>query len=278
MFSEFTSKIDIDGEGHESVQACSHCGQRLSKISSTSLQLRSIFLIVYGMIITVAITAIASIYYSGPNRTFLISSPKPDAHTEPSLYFFFLESVTDKNLAPFIHGLRYGIETTPSDYWDNDLYMGKPSDESEQAWNYLIHPNRGQHGIRLLREEATRLNISQSIRLTNNNLAVVLQVHHNLHCLRRLRQMFYEDHYYPNWSEEDQQRIRAHNLHCMESLRTSTICRPDLAPLPFYWSGNDWHQMNVNPQVERECVDWNFFQDSVKSRSYDTSELVRDRV
>jgi hypothetical protein len=29
--------------------------------------------------------------------------------------------------------------------------------------------------------------------------------------LRRLRQIFYEDHYYPNWDEEDRQRIPAHN-------------------------------------------------------------------
>ncbi|PQE03890.1 Tat pathway signal sequence protein [Rutstroemia sp. NJR-2017a BBW] len=73
--------------------------------------------------------------------------------------------------------------------------------------------------------------------------------------------MFYEDHYYPDQSEEDRQRVRAHNIHCLESLRTSTICRPDLAPLPFYWSGNDWHQMNVSPQVKREYVDWDIFQE-----------------
>ncbi|PQE13620.1 hypothetical protein CJF31_00005046 [Rutstroemia sp. NJR-2017a BVV2] len=209
--------------------------------------------------------------------------------------------------SPFDHGLRYGIETTPGDYWQNRLYMGEPSDELEQAWNYLIHPtlsfpaHRGQHGIRLFPEEATWLNISQSIRLTDNSLASIIifiawQVHISpltgphtnltIPLQRRLRQIFYGDHYYPNWSEEDRQRIRGHNtsakrtekVHCLESLRTSTICRPDLAPLPFYWSGNDWHQMSVSAQVKRECVDWDFFQDHVIPRSYDTSELVRDRV
>ncbi|KAA8576536.1 hypothetical protein EYC84_006644 [Monilinia fructicola] len=60
--------------------------------------------------------------------------------------------------------------------------MGEPCDESERAWNKLIHPNRG-HGVRLYREEAARLDINKSILLPDNNFAVILTVHHNLHCL-----------------------------------------------------------------------------------------------
>ena len=42
-----------------------------------------------------------------------------------------------------------------------------------------------QHGIRLYRDEASRLNINESILLADNNFAVILGVHHNLHCLVR---------------------------------------------------------------------------------------------
>ena len=42
-----------------------------------------------------------------------------------------------------------------------------------------------QHGIRLYRDEASRLNINESILLPDNNFAVILSVHHNLHCLVR---------------------------------------------------------------------------------------------
>ena len=42
-----------------------------------------------------------------------------------------------------------------------------------------------RHGIRLYRDEASRLNINESIHLTDNNFAVLLSVHHNLHCLVR---------------------------------------------------------------------------------------------
>ena len=42
--------------------------------------------------------------------------------------------------------------------------------------------NRG-HGIRLYRDEAARLAINDSIRLPDDSFAVILSVHHNLHCL-----------------------------------------------------------------------------------------------
>lgn len=59
---------------------------------------------------------------------------------------------------PFWFGLHYG-------YW-------------------ISLANRG-HGVRLYREEAARLDINKSITLHDNNFAVILTVHHNLHCLVR---------------------------------------------------------------------------------------------
>lgn len=40
-----------------------------------------------------------------------------------------------------------------------------------------------EHGIRLYRDEASRLDINKSILLPDGNFAVILSVHHNLHCL-----------------------------------------------------------------------------------------------
>ena len=45
----------------------------------------------------------------------------------------------DGDPAPFTDGVRYKIWTPSPDYWSNDLYMGEPRDESEYAWNELIH-------------------------------------------------------------------------------------------------------------------------------------------
>ena len=53
------------------------------------------------------------------------------------------------------------------------------------------------------------------------------------------------------------------------------ICQPDLAPLPYYWSGKSWHEMNASPAVKRECVDWEAFSDYLMERGYEKSDLVR---
>lgn len=104
--------------------------------------------------------------------------------------------------APLSPGIQYTVETLPSDYWQEGLYMGEPCNESEHAWNQLIHRkkllhstlNRNanstpkanrQHGIKLYRDEALRLDITESILLPDDNFAVILSVHHNLHCLVR---------------------------------------------------------------------------------------------
>ena len=39
------------------------------------------------------------------------------------------------------------------------------------------------HGFRLFRDEAERLELNESALLTDDNFAVLLTVHHNLHCL-----------------------------------------------------------------------------------------------
>ena len=56
------------------------------------------------------------------------------------------------------------------------------------------------------------------------------------------------------------------------------ICQPDLAPLPYYWSGMAWHEMNASPQVKRECVDWEAFSQYLKGRSYQRSDLIRNEI
>ena len=56
------------------------------------------------------------------------------------------------------------------------------------------------------------------------------------------------------------------------------ICQPDLAALPFYWSGNTEHEMNVSPEVKRECIDWGRLSGYLKGRGYRKEELVREGV
>ena len=55
--------------------------------------------------------------------------------------------------------------------------------ELSDALEADFHLANRQHGIRLYRDEASRLNINESILLSDDNFAVILGVHHSLHCL-----------------------------------------------------------------------------------------------
>lgn len=41
--------------------------------------------------------------------------------------------------APLEPAIKYTIDHPPPDYWYNPLFFGSPSDDSEKAWNSLIH-------------------------------------------------------------------------------------------------------------------------------------------
>ncbi|KAI9650209.1 hypothetical protein NHQ30_000222 [Ciborinia camelliae] len=235
---------------------CPHCRNLpLKSTSSRRLQSWAILIMIYGIAAAFTLIGMASLLSS--SRSNFLKLPKMNSSHRPSLW------------TPFADGIQYEIETAPSDLWANNIYMGEPCDESERAWNRLIHPNRG-HGVRLYREEAARLDINKSILLPDNNFAVILT--------RRLRQSFFPDHYYANWTDEDlaDDRHHASSVHCLESLRSSIICQPDLAPLPYYWSGNIKHEMNASPQSKRECVNWEVFSEYLKGRSYQRSEMIHD--
>ena len=50
-----------------------------------------------------------------------------------------LDMIADRIEAPFANGIRYKVETTSPEWWSSGLYLGEPNDNSEAAWNQLIH-------------------------------------------------------------------------------------------------------------------------------------------
>ena len=65
-------------------------------------------------------------------------------------------------------------------------------------------------------------------------------------------------------------------VHCLETLRTSVMCHPDLTMLPYFWSEIVGHALTPRPNAVRECVDWEALQSYMEPRKYDTTRLVRD--
>ncbi|KAF2731973.1 hypothetical protein EJ04DRAFT_566434 [Polyplosphaeria fusca] len=164
------------------------------------------------------------------------------------------------------------IEHVPAGAWENQMYFGKPDYESDWAWINMTNPRT----FRLHPDEAARLNFTDSVMVKpGEDFSSMLGVIHNLHCLRRLRQMLYPEYYYPNEAEDMKQHNFGHALHCLEALRSSVMCYPDLNPHPFYWSGMKYHDITVSAKVTRQCVDWDVMQERLEPRNFKDTELMR---
>ncbi|KAH8701530.1 hypothetical protein BGW36DRAFT_371068 [Talaromyces proteolyticus] len=175
--------------------------------------------------------------------------------------------------SPLNNHASYKIETRSPDDWDPALFFGEPSFESDTAWNNLIRPR----SFRVHRDEAVRLNLTDSILVQpGEDFATELGIIHNLHCLRRIRQMLNPEYYYPDASEEELEYNRHHNLHCLESIRTSMLCYPDINPHPYFWSGSKYHPVTVSGKVTRRCVDWEGLQPILEKRNFEPKELMRN--
>jgi len=173
--------------------------------------------------------------------------------------------------SPLEPAVQYSIDNPPENSWSNDLYFGSPSDASERAWNEVIH----LHGLQFSPEEVEHLNNTDTLLLENGNYLFILGLYHNLHCMRRIRQTLQADHYYPDMTAEQRQHDREHTGHCLEAIRTSIMCHPDLTPNRYYWSGRPWHDLSVHPAFTRECVNWSILEDFVNERGYDPDTIVK---
>jgi len=243
-------------ESHD-LKICSYCERETpSKVGKLEFTICQV--IFYGAVIALASCGITSLLILSQHRdSFTLQR---DSTKLPTLW------------SPFTDSIRYQYVTTASDLWKHSLYMGPPSEESERVWNKLLYSDREEMGVRFSREEAARLNmnIDESLPLRNDDLAIVITVHHNLHCLRSLRQGYFIDHYYPSETEHQKALRIEHSLHCLEAVRQSLICRPDLTPMTLHWT----HPGDGDPTVTRECVNWDLFSDSLKARSYVDEDII----
>ncbi|KAJ5092741.1 hypothetical protein N7456_008602 [Penicillium angulare] len=103
--------------------------------------------------------------------------------------------------------LRYFIKST--DYVQTP-YFGEPGETTDAAWDELL----GDMFIRATSEELAAANQS-SITLPggSENLAW-LGVSHDLHCINSIRQSIYRDHYYPNVTAKEANKLRSHSGKC----------------------------------------------------------------
>ena len=95
-----------------------------------------------------------------------------------------------------------------------------------------------------------------------------LNVHHQLHCLKSIRQAFYPE-YYP----DDGRHKLDHIDHCIDNLRMAIMCNADISLQTFDWVDNSPRPL-ANFKTEHECLDFEALDSWAEDHSFDLFDGV----
>ena len=167
--------------------------------------------------------------------------------------------------------LHYSVVQPAANAWLDSTYTGVPSHSSDAAWARL----QEVRGVSISQSQASSLSLPKTgLSAGNATVATILGVQHNLHCIRMVRQILYPSYYYPDHDTEAERRARlGHAGHCLEALRQSVMCNPDLTPRGVRWEDEDRANIAVNPSAKMQCLDWDSLLRNIREKSYNLDDL-----
>lgn len=199
-----------------------------------------------------------------------------------SFYIVAKEALPDGHATIKFDDLLLFNETSHAVYRQMDsslpLYFGKPSPAIDAAWADLL-----QYEYPAITPEELALNPSLSYDLnkdkhpTTGKYHFALDVFHNLHCLNAVRMELDKDYYGahhhghvdrradhshgPDASQQHQSAWEAasrdHIDHCMNHIRQSLQCRPDLSPAAMHvFADFDGSKYFLGNAEKHTCYDW----------------------
>ncbi|KAI1742668.1 hypothetical protein F4680DRAFT_445705 [Xylaria scruposa] len=142
----------------------------------------------------------------------------------------------------------FGHTETSKDY----KLVGKPSDELDANWSSIMqyfYAEIPKEYIQSLDRER------DSIRLPNGNYLANYAFIHQLHCLKRLHQSYFPEHYWPDMTEEEKELQLEHSLHCLQMLVEVVMCKADETPLTMIWF-DESILPGGNRTIAHECKNW----------------------
>ncbi|KAH7390059.1 hypothetical protein BKA64DRAFT_757038 [Cadophora sp. MPI-SDFR-AT-0126] len=146
------------------------------------------------------------------------------------------------------------------------IYTGAPSDELEAAWHKLMR----YANIRVPESEIRRLDrMENSVRFTDGSgYFGQMTVFHHLHCIKRIHKFLNVEHYWPNATAEELFLLRAHNFHCLDTLRQAIMCHGDTSLITFKW-GTKQPVPSANWSTPHTCRSWEALEEWNKERFVD---------
>ncbi|KAI1325140.1 hypothetical protein F5Y16DRAFT_378939 [Xylariaceae sp. FL0255] len=150
----------------------------------------------------------------------------------------------------------FGHTETSKDY----NLVGMPSDELDAAWSSIMqyfYAEVPKEYIQSLGRER------DSIRLPNGNYLANYAFIHQLHCLKRLHQSYFPEHYWPDMTEEEKELQLEHSLHCLQMMVEVVMCKADETPLTMIWF-DESILPGGNRTIAHECKNWDTLIDGME--------------
>ncbi|KAF2756405.1 hypothetical protein EJ05DRAFT_501909 [Pseudovirgaria hyperparasitica] len=188
---------------------------------------------------------------------------------------WYYHGYVPQSYSPLRSLLTYERQTLypTADEVKKDGFIGDPHD-TQPNWERLLEPMN----IYQTEEELKRVDIvvnEDTVELDDGRYIGVFSFFHELHCLDALRRMVLRSHYYPNITAEMEAASEEHLTHCIEWIRRTVMCNPDVSLYVGTWIADSKSLPNkeIRSPGERTCVKWDVIdqwsrQRALKKRQY----------
>ncbi|KAL4869528.1 hypothetical protein BDV12DRAFT_185049 [Aspergillus spectabilis] len=212
-----------------------------------------------------------------PNNTFLIPDEQVWKRLMPwlihgsimlaySLLIFVVLSLGTLRIQPLLpplplparEGLQWEYRHFPTELVDNP-FAGPPRAEMEDAWHNLLKNDNIRVPVAYLQEK----NLTSVYTKDHAEGIASLSVYHSLHCLKKIKHMMFKEHYHSGLDSAAMARQSKHADHCVEYIRESLMCQPDLSLVTFRWINEtaqhedlaEFYPTNFDADLHY-CADW----------------------
>lgn len=177
---------------------------------------------------------------------------------------------------PAREALRPELKYFRTDITSNPL-AGEPRVELDRAWHDLLRNDN----IKVPKEYIDNLNLHSIYTRDGTQGIASLSVFHSLHCLKLVRQMVYASHYHANLTRLAKQRQLRHTDHCIEYLRETITCKPDISLVTYRWINDtaqhpdsplEFYPTNFDAGLH-ECANFNVLDEWAGHRRFDLWNL-----
>ncbi|KAJ0302824.1 hypothetical protein COL516b_006863 [Colletotrichum fioriniae] len=180
---------------------------------------------------------------------------------------------------------------------DGNVYRGKPRPELDAAWDELVLYSN----LKLRAEDLKKINRT-SVRLSDASGQLTdyywsgLNVHHQIHCLKLVRQALYPDYYFKG-NVKLKRHLEDHIDHCVDSkkflkqplsaldyfanmlvnrlpdIRMALMCKADISIGSYDWVDNNRRPL-TNFRTEHSCYNWDLVNNWARDRHFDIYDNV----